>query len=246
MTSTTTTTAAAATSTEDGDGLAGVRRVAAGASLALGTVLYGVGAALSPDQADDSSRGYVSSLAQDPLQSDLSAAFLHWGWVLLVPGLLVAMTLVRGSRGRWLTAVGGTVGVLGAINISGLVMSDFFHSRGVAAVGLDDTVAVMEAATASPGLALWSLVGRVGAALAIPVMLLGLSRAGVIGWWAAPLFLAGGVAPYVVPGLWAVPVVVLTSLPGLVLGLTIARRPTASPVTAVVQAAPAARTPALV
>jgi hypothetical protein len=134
------------------------------------------------------------------------------------------MTLVRGRRGRMLTAVGGTLGVLGAINISGLVMSDFFNSRGVAAVGLEDTTAVMEAAMASPGLALWSLVGRVGAALAIPMMLLGLARAGVIGWWAAPLFLAGGIAPYVVPGLWAVPVVVLTSLPGVVLGLTIARR----------------------
>lgn len=210
--------------TDGSDGLAGVRRTAAGASLALGTVLYGVGAALSPDQADDSARGYVASLAEDPLQSDLSAAFLHWGWVLLVPGLLVAMTLVRGRRGRWLTAVGGTVGVLGAVNVSGLVMSDFFNAHGVAVVGLDDTVAVMEAATASPGLALWTLVGRVGAGLAVPVMLLGLSRAGVIGWWAAPLFLAGGVGPYVVPGAWAVPVVVLTSLPGLVLGLTIARR----------------------
>ena len=131
-----------------GDGLAGVRRTAAGVSLAVGTVLYGVGAALSPDQADSSTRGYVSSLAADPTQSDLSAAFLHWGWVLLVPGLLVAMTLVRGRRGRWLTAAGGAVGVLGAINISGLVMSDFFNARGVAAVGLDDTVAVMEAATA--------------------------------------------------------------------------------------------------
>jgi hypothetical protein len=238
----TTTVTTASSSSEDGDGLAGVRRVAAGASLALGTVLYGVGAALSPDQADHSSRGYVSSLAEDPLQSDLSAAFLHWGWVLLVPGLLVALTLVRGRRGRWLTAVGGTVGVLGAINISGLVMSDFFNARGVAAVGLDDTVAVMEAAMASPGLSLWVLVGRIGAGLAIPVMLLGLARAGVIGWWAAPLFLAGGIGPYVVPGLWAVPVVVLTSLPGLVLGLTIARRPTASAVPSV----PAPRTPALV
>ena len=209
---------------EDGDGLAGVRRTAAGVSLVVGTVLYGVGAALSPDQADSSTRGYVASLAADPVQSDLSAAFLHWGWVLLVPGLLVAMTLVRGRKGRWLTAVGGAVGVLGAINISGLVMSDFFNARGVAAVGLDDTVAVMEAATGSPGLALWTLVGRVGAGLAIPVMLLGLSRAGVIGWWAAPLFLAGGVGPYVVPGAWALPVVLLTSLPGIALGLVIARR----------------------
>jgi hypothetical protein len=219
--------------TDGSDGLAGVRRTAAGVSLAVGTVLYGVGAALSPDQADSSSRGYVASLAEDPLQSDLSAAFLHWGWVLLVPGLLVAMTMVRGRRGRWLTAVGGTIGVLGAINVSGLLMSDFFNARGVAAVGLDDTVAVMEAATASPGLTLWMLVGRVGAGLAIPVLLLGLSRAGVIGWWAAPLFLAGGVGPYVVPGAWAVPVVVLTSLPGLVLGLTIARRGAASVATPV-------------
>jgi hypothetical protein len=221
MSRTTTTPPALESST---DGLATYRRVAAGASMVLGTLLYGIGAALSPDQEDMSSRGYVTSLAADPLQSDLSAAFLHWGWVLLVPGLIAAMTLVRGRRGRLLTAVGGTVGVLGAINISGLVMSDFFNARGVAAVGLEDTIAVMEAAMASPGLDLWSLVGRIGAGLAIPVLLLGLSRAGVIGWWAAPLFLAGGVAPYVVPGLWAVPVVVLTSLPGVVLGLTIARR----------------------
>jgi hypothetical protein len=60
------------------DGLATYRRAAAGASLVLGTVLYGAGAALSPDQEDMSSRGYVASLAADPLQSDLSAAFLHW------------------------------------------------------------------------------------------------------------------------------------------------------------------------
>jgi hypothetical protein len=234
----------ARTATTSTDGLATYRRVAAGVSMVVGTLLYGAGAALSPDQQDMTSRGYVASLAADPLQSDLSAAFLHWGWVLLVPGLIAAMTLVRGRRGRLLTAIGGTLGVLGAINISGLVMSDFFNSRGVAAVGLEDTVAVMEAAMASPGLALWSLVGRVGAALAIPVLLLGLARAGVIGWWAAPLFLAGGIAPYVVPGLWAVPVVVLTSLPGVVLGLTIARRGAA----AVVEAEQAVdlREPALV
>ena len=230
--------------TDSSDGLATYRRVAAGASLVLGTLLYGAGAALSPDQEDMSSRGYVASLAADPMQSDLSAAFLHWGWVLIVPGLIAAMTLVRGRRGRLLTAVGGTVGVLGAINISGLVMSDFFNSRGVEAVGLQDTVEVFDAAMASPGLALWMLVGRVGAALAIPVLLLGLARAGVIGWWAAPLFLAGGVAPYVVPGLWAVPVVVLTSLPGVVLGLTIARR--GAPAVVEAELAADRREPALV
>ena len=228
---------------QDADGLATFRRVAAGAALAAGTVLYAVGAATSPDQDDMSTKGYVESLAADPGMSDLSAATLHWGWALMVPGLIAAMALVRGRRGRVLTALGGTLGVLGAINISGLVMSDFFNAHGPGVIGVDGTVEVMEAAMASPGLALWSLVGRAGAALGVPLLLAGLWRAGVIGWWAAPLFLLGGVLPFVVPGLWAVPAVVVTSLPGLVLARVLVQR--GAPVVVAAETQPV-REPALV
>ena len=94
-----------------------LRRLAGGALILAPALMFG-GMLASPPQTDDSSEGYLASLAADYGVSLLSANLLHYAWVLIALSVPATMTLLRGRRGRGLTATGvalsafGTVGFL--------------------------------------------------------------------------------------------------------------------------------------
>ncbi|MET0694591.1 MAG: hypothetical protein ABWY56_11730 [Propionibacteriaceae bacterium] len=169
----------------------------------LATPLLIVGGILtSPPQETRAMDDYIESLARDPFLSSLSASLLHYGWVTMALGLIIAMTLVRGRKGRLLTLVGGVVGGFTVVQMSGLLLNDWFL------VALGNNLAMPDAVTVADAMmtngdafsTIWWQSGKL--AILAPVLLYaGLARSGVISWWLVPLSLLPMVAPYLVMGL---------------------------------------------
>jgi hypothetical protein len=176
----------AMTNTEPASTSPAIRGVAATAFLAVPPLIVG-GMLTSPPQADASSAAYLDSLAADPALSILSASLFHYGWLLLAVAAPAALILVRGVRGRVLTAVGVLATMLGAIQMSGLLFADWVNTTAPNLLGLDPAVRVFDAVSADPSMVVWLKSGVV-LGLAGPALLMaGLARNGVIGWWAVPV-----------------------------------------------------------
>ncbi len=201
-----------------------------GGGVLLTVPLLMTGAVLtSPSAKDDTAAGYIESLAKDSTLTALSAGLFHYAWIAIAFGALAAATLVPGRRGRALTAVGAVASAFGGMQFSGLLFSDWFLDAAGSTVPMTDAVAIFTAVTEDPWVSTWLLSAKVFGLLGLPVLLAGLARAGVIGWWTVPVILL----PMVVTGMLAAVVGgVVAGLAGLLfwaplalVGLRLIRRP---------------------
>jgi hypothetical protein len=167
----------------------------AGIALAAYPVLFMLGMIFSPAQTEPGDAGYIQSLAADPGTSILSAAFLHYAWVALALGVMGVIALVPGRRGRGWVAVAAVVVAFGAVQMSGLLLSDWFLIGMGNTLPIEDAVAVNEAAKQGLELTTWLLSAQVFTMLGIPALTLGLARARVVSWWIAPLPVLAFVVP---------------------------------------------------
>ncbi|HTJ36060.1 MAG TPA: hypothetical protein VL738_22805 [Dactylosporangium sp.] len=167
-----------------------VMQIAAGTALIAGAASFFAGLATSPPQGDDSKATYLHSLAADPFTTQLSALLLHYGNLLMGVGLLAVPLLVRGRRGGVLTVIGALLGALGLIEMSGALMSDWFHMELGRNLPIEQAVTVSDKVLAHPALQLAFSPGPL-VSLALLLTFVGLSRAGVVGWWTVPAIVAG-------------------------------------------------------
>lgn len=193
------------------------------ASLALSPLLLAGGAVTSPPQESDSSADYIASLAADPFLTSLSANFFHYAWVATAVGLVAALTLVRGRRGRALTTVGGIVGVFGSIQMSGLLFNDWFLSALGRELSIDRAVEVWDT-MGDPSVTFWLLSSQVGGLLGPVIVFAGLARAGVLSGWLAPLALLPMAAFFLLPGVLGVVVGLVCGAPFYVTAWRILQR----------------------
>ncbi|MBN9613084.1 MAG: hypothetical protein J0H64_06430, partial [Actinobacteria bacterium] len=134
--------------------------------------------------------------AADPALSLWSANLLHYGWVALALGAIAALGLLRGARGRVFVSIAAVLLCVGAIQMSGLLLSDWFLVSAGNTLPIDDAVRMDEAAKEG-SIEIWRLTGMLGGILGIGLMSLALARAKAISWWIAPL----GFLPWIVPAL---------------------------------------------
>jgi hypothetical protein len=168
---------------------------AAAAALVAGPVLFALGMATSP-QADSTAKAdYIASLSRDLTLTQVSALFLHYGNLLMGLGILAAPALVRGRRGAALTALGALAAAIGFTNLSGSLLSDWWNAA-AGTVAPESAVAIFEHVQGASLIGFWfgteplSLLGPL-------VVLVGLARAGVLGWWTVPV-LVGGIVGFIV------------------------------------------------
>lgn len=201
-------------------------RWAAGLALLAAPLLWSAGMLTSPEQVSMADADYVSSLARDITQTEVSALFLHYGNLLIGLGILAAPTLVRGRKGGRLVVVGTLLASLGFTNVSGMILSDWWNAAIGTLLPIDEAAGVFAMFKASDLLWIWN--GTEMLSLVGPLLLLaGLARAGVLGWWTL-LLLVGGVAALIVispylPQLTALAVLVGFS-PFAFVGLRIVQR----------------------
>jgi hypothetical protein len=164
----------------------------AGAALPVGTAAFVAGIATSPIATGDDRASYLESLGREPWLTELSAVLLHYGNLLLGVGALALPLLVRGRRG-WIPAlVGALLAALALLSTSGALFSDWMHMELARTVPMDQAVTVSENVLGAPlhqlSFGLDPLL-----ILALPLVVFGLARAGVLGWWAMAAVVAGTV-----------------------------------------------------
>ena len=170
----------------------------AGGALVLGTVAFLAGGLTSPSQQSRSAADYIASLARDPLVTAASALLLHWGNILIGLGAPAIPSLLRGPRGRRFVVPGAVLTALGFVNVSGLVLSDWWNAAAGAQLSPEQATSLFDAVWNGPLLQLWK--GTQSLAFAgLLLMLVGLIRAGVLRWWVALLLPAGIAGTALIP-----------------------------------------------
>jgi hypothetical protein len=198
----------------------------AGAALPAGAVLFAAGILTSPIATGDDRAGYLESLGSDPGLTQLSAVLLHYGNLLLGVGAIALPLLVRGRRG-WLPAlIGALLSALALLGTSGALFSDWMHMELARTVAMDQAVTVSENVLSAPLLQLSFGLDPL-LLLGLPLVVFGLARAGVLGWWALASVVVGTVLlPFSPASGNVVPAVafVLIQLPLAVAGIRLIAR----------------------
>ncbi|MGY1601347.1 hypothetical protein [Geodermatophilus sp. SYSU D00815] len=164
----------------------------AGGALVLGVPAFVAGILTSPIPDGDDRAAYLGSLARTPWLTELSAVLLHYGNLLLGVGALALPLLVRGRRGWLPSLLGALFSALGLLSTSGALMTDWFHMEITRAVAIDTAVSISEAVLGAP-LQQLSFGLDPLLVLCLPLLVFGLCRAGVLGWWTLGAVVAGTV-----------------------------------------------------
>ncbi|MEW9549071.1 hypothetical protein [Nonomuraea sp. NPDC050783] len=166
------------------------RRLAAGTCLIAAPLLYVAGVLADPALRLGGEADTVGVYGRELEQVSLSAAVLHWSWVLLVPGVIGMIHLVR-RRAVLLGHLAGALALLGVVNFSALMLGDFFYARLERELPPATGAALADRALADPGAVLgFQIPGFAGLA---GLLLLGLALAydRRVPWWAPFAMLAG-------------------------------------------------------
>jgi hypothetical protein len=164
--------------------------VAAGLALCAGPLLWAGGMVTSPPQESMADADYISSLTRDTTMTQVSALFLHYGNLVIALGILAGPSLVRGARGLRLAVAGALATALGFANVSGLVLSVWWNASAGTHLSSEQAVEVFRGFKTGSLLPFWD--GTEPLSLIGPLLLLaGLARAGVLGWWTLALLVAG-------------------------------------------------------
>jgi hypothetical protein len=191
--------------------------------LPLGAVLAAVSTVFDPTSTEPEPRGMYVAYGADPAGADVAATVLHYGFLSLAVGLLLAGLALASRRGRVLTIVGGALGFLGFANLSGAVLDDWYTAQMSAVLGPDAAMAIGEKAEAMPALAAgWMIPMMIGFSVGPVLLAAGLARGRVLSWWTVVLPVVG--AAMITAGHGLGPVGFLTTL-GLwaVFGLLVGR-----------------------
>jgi hypothetical protein len=164
----------------------------AGAALPLGVAAFAGGILTSPLATGDDRASYLEALGRDPSLTELSAVLLHYGNLLMGMAALALPLLVRGRRGWIPTLIGALMSAVGLLATSGALFTDWFHMEMARELPIDQAVTISERVLSAPlqqlcfGLDPLLMLG-------LPVVVFGLCRAGVLGWWAVAAVVAGTV-----------------------------------------------------
>ncbi|MDP9863149.1 MULTISPECIES: hypothetical protein [Streptosporangium] len=163
------------------------RRVAAGTSLILAPLCLLLGMITDPSKpgVDD-----PLAYAHNPGAVGVSATLLHYAWVLFVPGVIGLVHLVRG-KGAVLANIAGVVAVIGLINFSSLMISDFFDIVLFQALPVAQAEKLMQDAAQPAMIAAWQMPGLIGSFLGLVLIAVAYARSGRAGWWFPASVLVG-------------------------------------------------------
>ncbi|MEV0973053.1 hypothetical protein [Microtetraspora glauca] len=163
------------------------RRTAAGLSLILAPLCLLLGMAVDPTESGSED---VLAYANNPAATGVSATLLHYAWVLWVPGVIGLVHLVR-RKGVVLANLAGAVTVLGLINFSSLMISDFFDITVFQQLPVAQAEKIMQDAAQPAMIVAWQMPGMIGSFLGLVLVAVAYAWSGRVGWWFPAGVLAG-------------------------------------------------------
>jgi hypothetical protein len=165
------------------------RRVMIGLCLIAGPLVTVVGGFATPWESEATVASYLEALGENPIQAQISAILLYFGYLLIAVGVFGMIHVVK-DRAVVLAHVAGILAVWGWITLPGLLVTDFYDLSLSQFDDRESAVAISERAgeyTGSAVLGMPVLFGFVGLAL----LVFALWRAGFAPAWVPLVFLAG-------------------------------------------------------
>jgi hypothetical protein len=189
----------AAREREAGDGplrrVMAFRRRAMAVSIGIGAALTFAGFATTNWEGTSKKADYLNSLAETPTRSQVAAVLLHFGYMAFLP-MLLALGVFTRRRAVKLGHVGLGIGLLGALSLPGLLVTDFYDLAIRQHLPLDKAVEVSDA----PQHYGWAIaIGGpivMGVFVGMFLLLIAAWRARFIGWWPAVFWAAGFVIAF--------------------------------------------------
>ena len=161
---------------------------AAAVTMPLGAALALVSTFADPHSTEPEPRGMFVAYGADRAGADLAATVLHYGFALFGIGMLLAALALAGRRGRGVALLGGVLGAIGFVNMSGAVLSDWYDAYNASVFGPDKAMEMSAAASSMPALtAGWMIPGALGCALGPVLLAVGLARGRITAWWTVVL-----------------------------------------------------------
>ncbi len=171
------------------------RRVLTGATLILACLLFLAGMATTPWEPEETTVSFVETIAARSTQGQV----VHYSWVALAGGVAGLFTVLR-RRGSVLGHLAGVLTVVGTINLSGLLLVDWFAiALGNAGLPLEQAASINDSAMTPILAAGWAILALAGFVLGTPAFLLALWRSGFLPWCPAAVLFAGLVLGEVLP-----------------------------------------------
>ncbi|WP_181782934.1 hypothetical protein [Pseudonocardia pini] len=173
------------------------RRRAVGVTTVVGGLLVAAGFATTVWETGESKLAYLDSLVVDPMQSQVAAVLLFFGYMGLTPMLLSFVAMTR-SRARVLGNVAVAISWIPVLALPGLLVTDFYDLAIRQQLPPDTAVVVSDAAQNLP---LAAFLGGPTTMLAFVGMVVGAVAAWRAGFfhWAFALLVVVSVAMMVLP-----------------------------------------------
>jgi MFS family permease len=176
------------------------RRVMA-VTIGVGAALTFAGFATTNWEGTTEKADYLNSLTEAPVQSQIAAVLLHFGYMGFLP-LLLALGAFARRRAVKLGHVGLGLGLVGALSLPGLLVTDFYDLAIGANLPIDQAVKVSDAAQGYG----WAIAlggpTVLGVFVGMLLLLIAGWRSGFLGWYPAVALIAGivvtGIAPQLV------------------------------------------------
>jgi hypothetical protein len=215
------------------------RRLTAASLVAAGLLML-AGMIATPWETEQTTRSYLEALGAHPEQGELAAVLLHLGFLALVPAVFGLVAAV--DRGK-LRAIGGTLAVLGAATLPGLLVVDFYAITIVDQLPIEQAVAIEDAAQGMTGAAVVAIKGGLGVMAGLTLLGIAAARTGFVGRWVAVALPVGWILPMFVglaAGSIAGAAVILVAFAALARGIAPGRPARAGAAAPAVAPAPAA------
>ena len=192
------------------------RRIASGVLLIVAPLLQAIAVVLDPGTWGDDREAV--SFGDNPVLAQVQSVLYHWAYLLMA---LAALGLLHVMRRRAVVFghIVGSLTVIGYINLSGLLISDpvewWLGQRNTP----EQTQRILDEMLNLPGVVLgFQMPWLFFAVFGLPVLLVGVWRAGFAHWWVPLVVLVGYGASLVVPygpvtiPMWVAPAVALGRL----------------------------------
>jgi hypothetical protein len=175
------------------------RRTGTAVALLLAGLLFVIGIAATPWEPEPTTASFIETITARSTQGQIAALLLHYSSVALAAGVLGLFAALR-RRGTILGHLAGVLAFVGAVNLSGMLLIDWFAiGLGRSGMPTEEAVTIYDAAiTPMAGIG-WAALGFAGLALGLPVFLLALWRTGFVPWWPAAAVFGAIVAGEAVP-----------------------------------------------
>jgi hypothetical protein len=166
---------------------AAARRYGSAGCLILSPILLTLGLVTIPGTSSEHFDNFVGNegLAQ------VSAVLLHWAWVILIPGIIGLIPIMRG-KGLLLGNLAGAMAVLGLINWSAFLLIDFFDLALLAELDRETAERVEGSLDALSGAAFGILApGALMTGLGVPLVFVALALSRRVSWLCPALVIIG-------------------------------------------------------